>query len=168
MVMGGLALSVWGRVRATQDVDVSLSIDPAKESALTEALLAADFLPSAPRAIRGHRLVTCRYLKSSRGMPVQVDFLLARGAYQHQSLHRASTVTMGRRRLRVIAPEDLILHKLLASRPLDLLDVQAVVEEQAGRLDWPYLRRWAKALGLTRQLRSIRAGPEVGFLIFPT
>ena len=152
MVMGGLALSAWGRVRATQDVDLSVSLDPEREHEFLDALRAAHFLPAVPRAIIGHRLVTCRYLKSTRGLPVQVDLLIARGAYQRQALARAVTVPFGGLRLRVIAPEDLILHKLLADRPIDHLDVQAVLEEQGGRLDRPYLTRWAKRLGVTSRL----------------
>ncbi|MBI4226994.1 MAG: hypothetical protein HY600_01820 [Candidatus Omnitrophica bacterium] len=155
MVVGGMALAVWGRVRLTQDVDVGLSCDPQGEAALIEALRKAHFLPAAPRAIVGHRLIVCRYLKSSHGLPIQVDLLLARDAYQRQAIRRAQPIPWGRRALRLIAPEDLLLYKLIADRPIDQLDAVSVVEEQAGRLDLTYLRRWAKPLGLTRRLQPL-------------
>lgn len=155
MVVGGMALAVWGRVRLTQDVDVGLSCEPRDETALIDALQASHFLPAAPRAIIGHRLIICRYLKSSHGLPVQVDLLLARDAYQRQAIQRAVTVAWGRRTLRLITPEDLLLYKLIADRPIDRLDALTVVEEQAGRLNVAYLRRWAKPLGLTRRLQPL-------------
>lgn len=155
MVMGGLALSAWGRVRATQDVDVSVSVAPAREVEFLEALRAADFFPAAPRAILGHRLVVCRYLRSTKGLPVQVDLFLAREDYQRQALQRAITVPLGGRRLRIIAPEDLILYKLLADRPIDRLDVQAILEEQSGHLNRTYLSRWAKRLGISKRLHQL-------------
>jgi|GEM_PF-6453763 len=48
MLMGGFALSVWGRVRVTQDVDVSLGLSPHDEPALLNALRRAHFLPATP------------------------------------------------------------------------------------------------------------------------
>jgi len=156
MIMGGLALSVWGRVRVTQDVDLNLSLDEREEARFLNDLRQAHFLPASPRAIVGHRLLVCRYLKSTKGLPVQVDLFLARGAYQRQALRRAPVIPLGHRRLRIIAPEDLILYKWLADRPIDHLDVQAILEEQAGRLDLRYVTRWARQLGVSKHLRAIR------------
>ncbi len=156
MVMGGLALSVWGRIRVTQDVDLAIALDERQEEEFLAHLQKASFLPTLPSAIAGHRLLICRYLKPTRGLPIRVDFFLARGAYQRQALRRAVTLTLGGRNLRVIAPEDLILYKLLADRPIDRLDVRTVVEEQAGRLDRRYLTTWAKRLGLVGRLRACK------------
>lgn len=158
MVMGGLALSVWGRVRVTQDVDVAIGLDPRDEGEFLEDLQHAHFLPATPRSILGHRLLVCRYLKPTAGLPIEVDLFMARDEYQRQALRRAVPVTLGRRRLRVIAPEDLILYKLLADRPIDRLDVETIVEEQARRLDRTYLARWAKRLGIAGRLRQPRSG----------
>lgn len=157
MLMGGFALSVWGRVRVTQDVDVGLSLDPRDEATFLAGLQRAHFLSTTPQPILGHRLIVCRYLNTSRGFPVEVDLFLARGEYQRQALQRAVTVAVGRRRIRVIAPEDLILYKLLADRPIDRLDIQTILEEQVGRLDRRYLTRWAAGLGVAKRLRAIRA-----------
>lgn len=150
MVMGGLALSVWGRVRVTQDVDLVIGLDERGEADFIRDLQKDHFLPASSRPIRGHRLLVCRYLKTTRGLPIQVDFFFAREGYPKQALRRAVEVTLGGRRIRVITPEDLILHKLLADRPIDHLDVQAIFEEQAGRLNVEYLTRWAQKLGLSK------------------
>ena len=155
MVMGGLALSVWGRVRVTQDVDLALALPEDQEDSFLTELQKAHFLPAAPRILVGHRLLICRYLKSSKGLPVQVDLFFARGSYQARAIERAVEVKLGRRAVRVISAEDLILYKLLADRPIDQLDARSVVEEQGGRLDRDYLARWAKRLGLASQMRKL-------------
>lgn len=156
MVMGGLALAVWGRVRATQDVDISLGLEADEEVGLLEELRRTHFLPDVPRVILGHRLIVCRYLKSAYGLPVQVDLFVVRGEYQRQALARAIPMTLGGRRLRVIAPEDLILQKLLADRPIDRMDVHVILEEQAGRLNQTYLKRWARRLGVAKRLAVLQ------------
>ncbi len=90
----------------------------------------------------------------ARRLPIQVDFFFARGAYQRQALRRALEVRLGRRRVRVIAPEDLILHKLLSDRPIDRLDVHSILQEQRKSLDRRYLDRWADRLGLRKALKE--------------
>ncbi len=155
MVMGGLSLSVWGRVRATQDVDLAVALDPGQEPDFLRAIRKQHFLPAPARAMLGHRLLVCRYLKPTRGLPLQVDLFLARGEYQQQALARAVSVRLGARSFRVIAPEDLILYKLLADRPIDHLDIQTIVQEQKGRLDRRYLIQWARSLRLSRRLSSV-------------
>ncbi len=80
---------------------------------------------------------------------------MARGTYQQRALRRAVTVDLGRRQVRVISPEDLILYKLLADRPIDRADIRGVLQEQAKRLDVTYLTRWAQRLGVSQRLRPL-------------
>jgi hypothetical protein len=47
----------------------------------------------------------------------------------------------------------LILLKLIAGRPRDLVDVQDILFIQ-GQLDEAYLRRWAAAVGVTEPLEE--------------
>lgn len=155
MVMGGLALSIWGRVRVTQDLDLAVAVNPTDEPALLRDLQRARFLATTPRNLPGHRLLVCRYLKSSRGLPVQVDLFLVRGPYQMQAISRAVEVKLGRQKAGVITAEDMILYKLIADRPLDRVDARAVIEEQGRRLDREYLRRWARSLGLSKRMSAL-------------
>jgi hypothetical protein len=54
----------------------------------------------------------------------------------------------------LITAEDLILFKLLAGRPRDLLDIEDVFFMQ-GQLDEAYMRRWAGPLGVADQLERM-------------
>lgn len=152
MVLGGMALGGFGRLRVTQDVDFAVAVDPSDEPVFVRELLRAHFLPAAPLSLPGHRLLVCRYLKSSKGLPVQVDFLMARGPYQTQAIRRAVEMKFGGKKARVISAEDIILYKLLADRPMDRMDAQVVLGEQGKRLNRAYLRRWARVLGLSKKL----------------
>ncbi len=55
-----------------------------------------------------------------------------------------------------VSPEDLILLKLVASRPRDLSDVADILFIQ-GKLDEGYLRRWAKELNVETRLEAALA-----------
>ena len=68
------------------------------------------------------------------------------------------TLAVPRERLLVTA-EDLILFKLVASRPRDLLDIQDILFTQ-GQLDETYLRRWAGPLGVEAKLDDVLASRE--------
>lgn len=50
-----------------------------------------------------------------------------------------------------ITPEDLILHKLLADRRKDLLDVEEILKIQRG-VDLVHLRDWAGRLGIRERV----------------
>jgi hypothetical protein len=56
----------------------------------------------------------------------------------------------------LVTAEDLILFKLIASRPRDLIDVQDIFFTQ-GDLDEAYMRRWAKELGVAEKLEEVLA-----------
>jgi hypothetical protein len=59
----------------------------------------------------------------------------------------------------VVAPEDLILSKLLwakeAESDLQRNDAQAIVESAAD-LDWPYLDKWAVSLDVADMLDELK------------
>ena len=52
----------------------------------------------------------------------------------------------GGREIRVCSPEDLIIHKVLAGRAQDLLDIEGLVARQGASLDIGYVRRWLTEL----------------------
>lgn len=62
-------------------------------------------------------------------------------------------------RIWVIAPEDLVLAKLEWSEgtsELQVRDVRSIV--RLVDLDWPYLERYAAALGIADRLEAVRGG----------
>ncbi len=57
--------------------------------------------------------------------------------------------------IRVCSAEDLIIHKAVAGRPQDIVDIEGVVLRQSKRLDVAYIRRWL------REFSDLLANPDV-------
>jgi hypothetical protein len=76
---------------------------------------------------------------------VKVDISLGGLPFEHEVFERSSrwkqvdTVW-----LETCAAEDLVIYKLVAARPQDLVDVSGIVRRQVGRLDVNRIRRWGQ------------------------
>jgi hypothetical protein len=159
-VMGGIAVSLWKHVRATQDVDLLIGVEPGREADLLDALRAAGFRPKRdpPVMLLGElRLLQLLYEPIGAHIDVQVDLLLADSEYHLGALDRripaplpAAGVTVS-----VLTCEDLVLHKLYAGRLLDLADVGALLRANRSTLDVAYLAEWAERLNLSDDLNRI-------------
>jgi hypothetical protein len=66
------------------------------------------------------------------------------------------TCAVEEQQVSLVTAEDLILFKLIASRPRDLIDVQDIFFTQ-GDLDEAYMRRWATELGVAEKLEEVLA-----------
>ena len=137
VVIGGLASSLLGRPRTTDDVDVLVRRDDAKRA--LEALAAAGFETEEtnPKWI----------YKACRG-PVEVDvlFWLKGDIYlDDEMLERARDEELCGRTVKVIPPEDLIVVKAVVhdeQTPRHWHDALGVIAEQ--ELNWDYLYRRAR------------------------
>ena len=81
---------------------------------------------------------------------------LAETAFQQEVIARRVTCAVEGQQVSLVTAEDLILFKLIASRPRDLIDVQDIFFTQ-GDLDEAYMRRWAKELGVAEKLEEVLA-----------
>ena len=96
-VMGGIAVSLWKHVRATQDVDLLVGVLPGDETALIGALQQAGFRPKRQPAVLqlGQlRLLQLLYEPPGSYVDVQVDLMLASTEYQTRALQRAVRVQL--------------------------------------------------------------------------
>jgi predicted nucleotidyltransferase len=77
-----------------------------------------------------------------------VDLFVAKRRYDEVCLARAVPVELGGILVKVVTPEDLLIHKLIKLRTdrrrvlQDLADLRALLEERGETLDWSYLRQW--------------------------
>jgi hypothetical protein len=161
-VMGGIAVSLWKHVRATQDVDVLIGLPPDEDASLIGALRQAGFrLKREPPILPlgEFRLLQLLYEPPGSHLDIQVDLLLVNSEYHLQALARrvAAPLPALGIEVAVLACEDLILHKLLAGRILDRADVGALLRANAATLDRLYLAGWAQTLGVRDDLSAIWA-----------
>jgi predicted nucleotidyltransferase len=142
-VIGGLALQRWGEVRLTRDVDVTVLVPPEALEDFVDAVLGR-FRPrisDAREFALRHRVLL---VEAAEGTPV--DISLGIPGDEEEALARAVPVEFpGTGSLRLLAPEDLVIHKCVAGRPRDMEDVESILMRQRLQLDLALIRRWLSA-----------------------
>jgi hypothetical protein len=72
---------------------------------------------------------------------IDVDLSCAGTAFELEALRRATRLRLGRRRIALPTPEDLIVFKAIAHRPRDLFDIEGIVLAHPD-LEVARIRRW--------------------------
>ena len=137
-VIGGIAASVRGEPRFTADIDLVVAIDVDQALQLSERLPASPFQPlfaGIAEVIQTAFLMPVRH----RATSIPVDIAIGLSGFEQQAIARATLASMGDFQVPVVTAEDLILMKLLASRPRDLDDIHRIVLRHQQSLDWKYL-----------------------------
>jgi hypothetical protein len=145
-LVGGYAVQYLGEPRTTHDIDLEIIVDEADKAQVFQKLLTA-FRPRLPDALEFALQYRVLLLSASNGVPV--DISLAPPGYGEIVAQRAwrIAITPDAPPIAVISPEDLIVHKLIAHRPVDLQDVQGVLKRQGEALDMDYIRATLAAFG---------------------
>lgn len=162
VIMGGMATSVYSSPRATYDVDGIADIKEEQIAGFLESLRKKGFMHEKKRPVQsigGLPFITLYYSRCK----VYVDLFLARSEFQKQAIKRSRVIKMDNIQLNVISPEDLILVKLLTGRSKDTEDTRRILLENKEILDFVYLGKWAKRLGinifLQDELKSLGITP---------
>lgn len=142
MLIGGQAVLLHGRPRLTDDIDITLGVDPGALDVMLAACAALDLepLPADPEAFVHETFV----LPAAHGATRQrVDFIFSSTPYERQAIERAVSVDAGGAAVPFAAAEDLLIHKLFAGRARDIEDAESIARRQARKLDWDYVEHWA-------------------------
>ncbi|MEX1026679.1 MAG: DUF6036 family nucleotidyltransferase, partial [Candidatus Paceibacterota bacterium] len=159
-IMGGIAVGAHGIPRPTHDLDFTISIERQR---LPDLYAAAEQLGySVPDAFAagGVDLVAemplVRVRQWVEGKAIDIDIFLAESDFQENVLARRVRMEVDAGVAWLVSAEDLILLKLIASRPRDIGDIFDVFLAQ-GQLDEEYLRKWAAELGVADRLRDVKS-----------
>ena len=154
-LMGGLALTHWGYVRATQDVDLLIALSGVRPTALLAKLAVAGY-----RAKRRDPLIRLDdaefiqlfYVPKDEVIEVQIDLLLAEAPFHRQAVARRVTLPHSALgfQLDVVSCEDLIVLKLIAGRILDRVDAGELLKANRNAIDFNYLTGWVRQLNLSQ------------------
>jgi hypothetical protein len=162
-LVGALAVNAWGRLRATNDIDLLVLADVPARTELIDALHAHEFridetwLEHNPTA----KDVVMRL--THRAYPtIPLDLLFANDRQSRSALARRQALQLLGVSLYVCSPEDLILLKLKAGRPHDFEDALGIVKNPRLRVDFDYLWSWADQLGLQGELSYILQAAGTG------
>lgn len=157
-IMGGIAVRAHGLPRPTFDVDFVLAVPRERLADLFAALKEAGYtVPDQYHggwvdSVGGMPLFKVRLYLEGRG--IDADVFLVENDFQKEVMSRRILDEVEGKPVHLITAEDLILFKLLAGRPRDLLDIEDVFFMQ-GQLDEAYMRRWAAPLGVADQLERM-------------
>jgi len=157
MLIGGLAVALWGEPRATLDVDVSIWVEPEDfDEAVGRISASFRTIPDALGFARRSRVVPIVTSQGIRG-----DLVLAALPQERSLIDRARRKMMGGVPIPVATVEDLILMKLISERQKDLDDAKRLLRRFGATLDAPYLepqlQQFAEALGRPDILETYRS-----------
>ncbi len=140
MLIGGLAISIWGEMRVTHDVDFKVAVDmPLADF----RKLVLEHFPARATSIPPHKLSP--YVIHFWASPdVAADILVSIFDYEKEAIKRAVNVDVLGIPVRVCTAEDFIIHKVVANRRKDWDDVAGIIMRQRGKLDIKYIRHWLK------------------------
>lgn len=141
-LLGGLATMLRGRPRFTQDVDVLLDVPQLVLPGLLDELIERGFTLDRDTVIREfiqHHMTVFRY------GTVRIDWLRPMLPLYARALAAATSLPWSAgRSLKVLAPEGLIVTKLVAFRPQDQEDIRTLLAANRGEIDAALIRReWA-------------------------
>lgn len=163
-LMGGFAVRTYGIPRPTFDVDFTIGTPREELDTFYQALEESGYtVPEQYRAgwvaqIAGMPLVKFKLYIGSDS--IDVDVFLAESDYQKELLKRRRKAEIDNLTAWLVTPEDLVLLKLIANRPRDLVDV-ADVRFVQGNLDETYMRHWAAELGIADRLEKTLSEPTL-------
>lgn len=105
MVIGGVASLVWGSVRTTQDIDITISVAEEDVAGLVTRASAV-FEIAAQYSLEFVRQRRVLPLVTPQGVPI--DLILAGLPYEEEAIQRAVVQNIGGANVKVASAEDLL------------------------------------------------------------
>ena len=127
-IIGGIGVLLHGGRASTLDCDLYLL---AKDGKKLIALFTASRIPC--EALGDYQI-------RAKVRRLSIDVLLDDTTLGKDVLKRAQRLPLGKSVVRVASPEDLIILKTIADRPIDRRDVEEIREIFVGRLDERYIK----------------------------
>ncbi len=168
VIGGSIASSLYGKVRFTQDVDMTVEPFEARADEFFK-LVRSDFYinwDAMQQALRQRSSFNVVHLESAFKIDV---FIRKDTKFERQLLTRRKFMKLSERSKKafsVVSAEDIILLKLRwyqqggCSSERQWEDILSVLEVQTDRLDFEYLKKWSVILGVSELLENAVSGAE--------
>ena len=168
VLIGGLAASLQGEPRNTEDADFMITLPTPRIQRLAHKAkeLGFDIEPDLAETQWFGSGVVRLWLGPS-GSQTAVDLMNCNSDFLRQVAWRAQQARCLGHQVPIASPEDMLLFKCCAWRPKDVPDAIAIADRHRERLDASYLRQWAswlaaknpKVLGeVPRRLEAVLEG----------
>ena len=148
VIIGGIAASLIGNARLTADLDALLIVSLEKIDDVLQTAEKFGIFPrnkNADEFARQHRVLLLQH----RASQINIDISLGVLPFEEEIIARSQMVNVGKIKVRLPSPEDLIIMKAVAHRPTDMLDIQGILETHPEidrhRIEY-WVRQFAEAL----------------------
>ena len=139
LVIGGMANALWGRPRATRDVDFKV---------LLGGRTIDEFVTLVGTRFRFRVLKPVEFARQTYVVPIytgnqiEVDLGLGFLPYEEQAVEQAVVAEYQGVTFPVCTAEDLIIHKAISEREKDWADIEGVLVRQREQLNQAYILDW--------------------------
>ena len=142
IIIGGVAVAVWGEPRVTRDIDLKVLIGRGEADRLLN-VLKPDYTPMVPNPVELLKRQAILFIRDTHG--TRLDLLLAETPYDVKAIQRGREVEIQPDIfIRVCSPEDLVIYKLISTRARDHEDAISVVRRQGSELNEEYIVEWLR------------------------
>ncbi len=146
IVIGGVAVGVWGEPRLTLDADLKILLER-KDADRLLTVLKPEYVPLLPDPKEAIRRQAMLFVQDADN--VRLDLLLADTPYDVAAVERGRAIeVLSGVTLTVCSPEDLLIYKLISTRPRDHEDASGVIRRQGDTLDTGYILGWLRQFEL--------------------
>ena len=143
VLIGGVAVGLLGYSRATADIDMIIEGTGIDLTDFLEQARTAGFEPRVADALEFARRTYVVPLKhTATGVPI--DLSLAFTPFEHEAIANAVSVSLPTVSAPVAHPEDLVIMKCVAQRPIDRVDIQELYRIYASQIDLNRVRYWVE------------------------
>ena len=155
-VIGAMAASIHGVIRASRDADALLSISASEVARLEREFKAAGFKTDLRRGDLSDPIGAVLTLHDD--FENRVDLLVAIRGFDPAAFSRTVEIPFEGESLRFVGLEDFVAMKLFAGGPLDISDAKNALEVTSEPVDKDLLRSLARRYGpdTTRSLEGLR------------
>lgn len=160
MITGGSAVSFWGQVRTTADIDIVVQVPPSRISELVKALKDEAYVDEEDvrQAVSEKRMFNVIY--NATAFKVDFAILDESNPYSEEGFSRRKKLELSGRALWVISPEDLVLSKLrwmqsAGGSERQLQDCRSIMEVSKGAIDIEYMEKWAPIIGVEKEYSAL-------------
>jgi predicted nucleotidyltransferase len=144
-VVGAIAASIHGAVRASMDADVVLSLAIQQAADLEREFKAAGFRTELTRGDIDDPIPAL--MRLSDGYENRVDLLIGLRGMEPQAFSRVLEVPFQGASLKFVGREDFIAMKVFAGGPMDLIDARRAIAAGGESIDRELVRRLARRYG---------------------
>ena len=151
MIIGGQAVLLYGEPRLTRDIDITLGINYDALDKILEIAKELSLRP-LPENLDSFVRQTMVFPAIDDLTGIRVDFIFSFTPYETAAIRRAKKMLILNQNVFFASPEDVIIHKIFASRPRDLEDVRGIILKNP-KLDLTYIRKWLKEFDLSSEAK---------------